>query len=351
MKKPIVVVVMALAAIPLLVLFLIAGVVLAAEGGGGSSGGGDFSGGGGGGLKEGVGGKWRPWILKAGTLCPKASPAVLAAQLQAESNFDDTAEGPLLDDGTKALGIAQFIPSTYEMYKKDDDGNGRASLWDGGDAIMAQGRMMCELIGLAERSPYSGGTIQLALAGYNAGWGKVQKHSGIPPYGETTRYIADIMKQAAEWTVAGGGGGGGTFTDGRQTWKLNNPRSVEQAIAWARNSAGANSSGEWYNRCLAYTAIVYGWNVSGVHHAIDHFTVVPKEMQHRGDRNPPPGALMYWDTGSRSGHIAVYLGGGKIVSNDILRKGYLDIVNADEVEKRWGAKYVGWTPPYFPHAG
>ncbi|MFI2077685.1 hypothetical protein [Streptomyces triculaminicus] len=127
------------------------------------------------------------------------------------------------------------------------------------------------------------------------------------------------MKQATAWTVAGGGGGG-SFTDGRQTWTLNNPRSVEAAIDWARASAGSNSSAEWYNRCLAYTAIVYSWNVSGVPYAIDHFSVVPKAMQHAGDRNPPPGALMYWDTGSRAGHIAVYLGNGQIVSNDILRR-------------------------------
>ncbi|MFI8932439.1 peptidase M23 [Streptomyces sp. NPDC053474] len=144
--------------------------------------------------------------------------------------------------------------------------------------------------------------------------------------------------------------GGSKFNDGRQAWKLTNPRSVKEAIAWARRSAGPMSERIWYNRCLAYTAIVYGWNFSGVNYAIDHFTVVPKQMRHR-DRNPPPGALMYWDTGHRAGHIAVYLGGGKIASNDIMRPGYIDIVQADLIEAKWRAKYVGWTPPYFPRAG
>ncbi|MFI0742478.1 peptidase M23 [Streptomyces sp. NPDC021100] len=147
------------------------------------------------------------------------------------------------------------------------------------------------------------------------------------------------------------GTGGGKFSDGKQTWTLNNPRSVAEAIAWAKSHAGSNSTGSWYARCLAFTAIVYGWSFSGVNYAIDHYNVVPKDMRHDGDRHPPPGALMYWDTGHRAGHIAVYLGGGKIASNDILRSGYIDVVDADLIETKWGAKYVGWTPPHFPKAG
>ncbi|MFF8993987.1 peptidase M23 [Streptomyces sp. NPDC014983] len=143
----------------------------------------------------------------------------------------------------------------------------------------------------------------------------------------------------------------GKFTDGKQTWTLHNPRSVADAIAWAEAHAGANSTGDWYQRCLAFTANVYGWSYSGVIYAIDHYTVEPASMRHDGDRHPPPGALMYWDTGHRAGHIAVYLGNGKIASNDILRPGYIDVVDAGLIESKWGAKYVGWTPPYFPKAG
>ncbi|MGK5631294.1 transglycosylase SLT domain-containing protein [Streptomyces sp. URMC 123] len=348
MTKPITAAI-AVACAPVLMLSLIAGVVFASEDGRRGSAGQGLAGAGGG-LKEGVGGRFRPWILKAGATCPQVSPALIAAQLSAESNFNDTAQGPPLAGGVRAQGIAQFIPSTFATYGQDDDGNGRVSVWDAGDSIMAQARLMCQLVKDAERSGYSGGTIPLALAGYNAGWGHVARYQGIPPFKETTGYIAAIMKQAAEWTAAGSGGGSSRFTDGRQSWTLNNPRTVEQAIAWAKANAGANSSAGWYNRCLAYTSIVYGWNFSGVTYAIDHFSVVPKEMQHT-DRNPPPGALMYWDTGSRAGHIAVYLGNGQIASNDILRRGYIDIVSADLIETKWGARYVGWTPPHFPRAG
>ncbi|MCZ1021391.1 NlpC/P60 family protein [Streptomyces noursei] len=83
-------------------------------------------------------------------------------------------------------------------------------------------------------------------------------------------------------------------------------------------------------------------------YAIDHYKAVPPEMRHDKDRNPPPGALLYWDTHHRAGHIAVYLGNGQIASNDIKRNKYIDIVSADAPEKLWRATYVGWTPPYFP---
>ncbi|MEV1040455.1 peptidase M23 [Streptomyces sp. NPDC050204] len=147
------------------------------------------------------------------------------------------------------------------------------------------------------------------------------------------------------------GGKGGTFTDGEATWQLRNPRSVKEAIAWAQEHSGIHSTNDWYQRCLAFVAIVYGWNFSGVNYAIDHYKVVPADMRHDGDRHPPPGALMYWDTGHRAGHIAVYLGDGLVASNDISRPGYVDIVKADAFEHKWRAKYVGWTPPVFPRAG
>ncbi|MFF9785681.1 peptidase M23 [Streptomyces nigrescens] len=154
-------------------------------------------------------------------------------------------------------------------------------------------------------------------------------------------------------TAPGGAGGsaGGKFTDGTQTWKLNNPRSVKEAIAWAKKTAGQPTSANWYQRCLAFTAIAYGWSVSGVNYAIDHYQVVPASMRHDGDRHPPAGALMYWDTHHRAGHIAIYLGDGKVASNDILRPGFIDVVDAELIETKWGSKYIGWTPPIFPRAG
>lgn len=127
-----------------------------------------------------------------------------------------------------------------------------------------------------------------------------------------------------------------------------NPRSPQEAIAWARAQA-EHSTKNWYNLCLNFVAQTYGWSHSGVDTAIHHYSTVPASMRHDKDRNPPPGSLVYWDTGSgRAGHVALYLGNGQIASNDIVSKGKISIVPMSDIEDKWGAEYVGWTPPYFP---
>jgi soluble lytic murein transglycosylase-like protein len=39
---------------------------------------------------------------------------------------------------------------------------------------------------------YFKGDVSLVLAGYNAGEGAVDKHKGIPPFGETLAYVQRI---------------------------------------------------------------------------------------------------------------------------------------------------------------
>ena len=145
----------------------------------------------------------------------------------------------------------------------------------------------------------------------------------------------------------------GVFADSTASTVLPraNPRSVEQAIAWARQQA-ATGSGGWYRRCLAFVAQAYGWSFSGTVYAVDQYmTVMPAAIRHDGDRNPPPGALLFWSTSGRAGHVALYLGGGQIASNDIVTDGAISVVPATDIETTWGATYLGWAPPYFPGGG
>ncbi|MFJ3673669.1 NlpC/P60 family protein [Streptomyces sp. NPDC090106] len=145
---------------------------------------------------------------------------------------------------------------------------------------------------------------------------------------------------------------GDPFHDGAADWpaEVANPRSTADAIAWAKHEAEFGA-GTWYRACLAFVARTYGWTYSGVGYAIDHYKEMPASMKHDKDRNPPPGALMYWDTGQRAGHVAIYLGDGQIASNDIVNPGYIDVVPATDIETKWGATYLGWAPPYFPKGG
>ncbi|MEU8779675.1 hypothetical protein [Streptomyces sp. NPDC048606] len=104
------------------------------------------------------------------------------------------------------------------------------------------------------------------------------------------------------------GAPGDAFHDGMAGWpaSVRNPRSTEGAIAWARREAETGGA-DWFRWCLAFVARTYGWGHSGVEFAIDHYRGMPPEMKHDRDRNPPAGALMYWDTGQRAGHVAIYL--------------------------------------------
>ena len=100
---------------------------------------------------------------------------LLAAQLYAESGFNPFARSP-----AGAEGIAQFMPGTASAY-------GLADPFDAEAAIGAQAHLMSDLL------LRFGGKVALALAAYNAGPGAVERHGGIPPYGETTAYVSRIL--------------------------------------------------------------------------------------------------------------------------------------------------------------
>ncbi len=100
---------------------------------------------------------------------------LLAAQLYAESGFNPFATSP-----AGARGIAQFMPGTARSY-------GLANPFDPTEAIDAQAHLMSDLLKRFD------GKIALALAGYNAGPGAVERYGGVPPYAETRAYVARIL--------------------------------------------------------------------------------------------------------------------------------------------------------------
>jgi hypothetical protein len=114
---------------------------------------------------------------------------LLAAQLYAESGFNPFARSP-----AGAEGIAQFMPGTADAYGLDDP-------FDPVEAIDAQAHLMSDLL------RQFGGKVALALAGYNAGAGAVERYGGIPPFAETRAYVTKILgllAGAGEIPVLGG---------------------------------------------------------------------------------------------------------------------------------------------------
>jgi soluble lytic murein transglycosylase-like protein len=114
---------------------------------------------------------------------------VLAAQLYAESGFNPFARSP-----AGAEGIAEFMPGTADAY-------GLANPFDPMEAIDAQAHLMSDLLKQFD------GKVALALAGYNAGAGAVERYGGIPPYAETRAYVTKILGLlggAGELPIVGG---------------------------------------------------------------------------------------------------------------------------------------------------
>src|SRR5690348_14247105 len=84
----------------------------------------------GGGLRRGlVPSRYEALVARAGSMCAAAPPAVIAAQIQQESNWNPNAVSP-----AGAQGISQFLPSTWPHWSKPGE-----SPFDPAAAIPAQG--------------------------------------------------------------------------------------------------------------------------------------------------------------------------------------------------------------------
>ncbi|PRZ34806.1 murein DD-endopeptidase MepM/ murein hydrolase activator NlpD [Antricoccus suffuscus] len=140
----------------------------------------------GGGLRPGsVPNGWDADILAAASSAG-IDPAILAAQLEAESGWDANATS-----GAGAQGLAQFMPGTWQAYGQGDP-------FDPHAAIAAQGVYMKTLKDSVAAIAQSTGAdaVHLALAAYNAGPGAVEKYQGVPPYNETQKYVTKIADLA-----------------------------------------------------------------------------------------------------------------------------------------------------------
>ena len=107
----------------------------------------------------------------------KVDPYLVKAVIKAESNFNPNAVSP-----KNAQGIMQLIPATASDYGVDDPFDAKENM-EGGVQY------------LKDLLDYFDGDLKLSLAAYNAGKGSVIKHGfTIPPYPETTDYIAKVLE-------------------------------------------------------------------------------------------------------------------------------------------------------------
>lgn len=111
--------------------------------------------------------------LEALNLSPAEWAAFFQAMIKVESSYT---EGAVSTAG--ALGLAQLMPDTAD-YLHVDPADPLENL-DGGARYLLE--QMAEF-----------GSLELALAAYNAGPEAVRKYDGIPPYDETQTHIGRVM--------------------------------------------------------------------------------------------------------------------------------------------------------------
>jgi soluble lytic murein transglycosylase-like protein len=94
--------------------------------------------------------------------------------IKVESGYQERARSP-----KGAMGLMQLMPGTARQYEVSNPYEAQSNI-EGGIKYL--------------KSLLSRFELPLALAAYNAGEAAVKRFGGIPPYPETRKYVADILK-------------------------------------------------------------------------------------------------------------------------------------------------------------
>ncbi|WP_133799463.1 CHAP domain-containing protein [Kribbella caucasensis] len=124
---------------------------------------------------------------------------------------------------------------------------------------------------------------------------------------------------------------------------------ADEAVARALRLVGGHG---YYQLCARLAANIWGRPRAGYFSAAEQWRqMVAAGNARAGDRKPPVGALVFWETGGPYGHVAVYVGDGRVVSNDIGDRvpgeGGVYLVAFGLIESQWSATYLGWAPPIY----
>ena len=265
-------------------------------------------------------------------------PAVLAGLIEVESNWDPDAIGPVTYTGERAQGIAQFMPGTADSLGIDP--------FDPTEAIFGAA------LYLAEMTEMFDGNIELGLAAYNAGPGRViDAGNQIPQIEETQNYVPAVLEYAAVYS-----GDDELLSSDDEGFICPPPGDAGEAAELAVEAAmtqlgnqytwGGNTPDEGFD-CSGL--MVWAYNQAGVQLPARQSTAMYEAGVKAGQAVPnpevegnlQPGDLVFWATGrlgSDVSHVAMYVGDGQILEART-RNSPIEIT-----EMRWEG-FVGATRP------
>lgn len=117
------------------------------------------------------------WIIYRAGQKAGVDPRFIHAVINQESKYNTKAVSPV-----GAQGLMQMMPATAERFGLKDPFDPAANVEAGTKYLKW----------LLKRFD---GDVSLALAGYNAGEGAVDKYKGVPPYSETQNYVKKIVSK------------------------------------------------------------------------------------------------------------------------------------------------------------
>lgn len=149
-------------------------------------------------------------------------PNLIAAMIKQESGFN-----PKAVSHAGAKGLMQLMPGTAKELGVKDSFNAEQNIMGGTKYI-------------AQQLKTFGGSIDKALAAYNAGARNVQKYGGIPPFKETQNYVKKVK---ANYNSLGGGSGKATTTETKTQADISKDvaataQAIEDAKAQAKQLRG-----------------------------------------------------------------------------------------------------------------
>ncbi|MFJ8015022.1 peptidoglycan DD-metalloendopeptidase family protein [Streptomyces sp. NPDC096339] len=245
----------------------------------------------------------RPIIIDAVAKygCTEVTPSLIAAQLYQESNFRTNPP----DGGAGALGIAQFIPSTWDAEGIDGNNDGKKDPLEPKDAVPSMVSYDCKMA--KEIHDVPGDVVDNMLAAYNAGAGKVRKYGGIPPYDETRNYVREIRERAVKWAAA---------ADGKVTGGLAQVVATAKKALYTPYVFGGDCKPPFLGAsgCDCSSLVKYAWSSVGVNLPRTTYDQVDIGSVVQSVKDLRPGDLMF-SGGSASSpeHVSMYIGGGEVI--------------------------------------